>query len=794
MIEIEIDGQKLQAEPGTMIIQVADEAGIYIPRFCYHKKLSIAANCRMCLVEVEKAPKTLPACATPVAAGMKVFTQSEKTIVSQKAVMEFLLINHPLDCPICDQGGECELQDLTMGYGKGISRFTEGKRAVKDKNLGPLIASEMTRCIQCTRCVRFGDEIAGMRELGGLNRGDQMEIGTFIQKAIRSEISGNIIDICPVGALTSKPFRFSARAWEMQQHPAIAPHDCLGSNIFIHTRGQEYSPARQIMRVVPRENEQINETWLSDRDRYSYEGIHSPKRIVRPLIKRAGQWQEVDWNTVLNEAISRLQTVIATSGPDQIAALISPNATIEEFYLLQKLLRKMGCHNIDHRLHQTDFHGQEQAPLYPGLGLPLIDLENLDTVFLVGSDIRREQPLANQRIRKANKKGAHLLCINPIDYDSNLIFDSKLIVGGKHFVLALAGIVKALLSTSDQVISNEISEVLRSVEPKENEIAIAKQLAKGQDVAILFGAYAVNHPQSSTVQTLTECIAKLSGARFGCFTEGANSAGAWLAGAVPHRLEAGQKVETAGLNAVQMFEQSLQAYLLFGIEPELDCAHAATTLNALKAADTVIVFSAFRSEAMEEYANIILPIVTFAESAGTYVNIEGKWQFMQAASLPQGEARPGWKVLRVLGTLLALTGFDYGTVEQVHEELKALTDAAVFVPDHAKPTLDLELPESTGLQRIGQWPMYRVDSLVRHAQSLQATITDDVPVIRLNLKLAHRLNLIEGVMVTAVQKNSQIALPLVIDDTVADNMVSIPAGLSVSAGFGVALGDIELLT
>ena len=340
MIEIEIDGKKLQAAPGTMIIQVADEAGIYIPRFCYHKKLSIAANCRMCLVEVEKAPKTLPACATPITPGMKVFTQSEKTIFSQKAVMEFLLINHPLDCPICDQGGECELQDLSMGYGKGISRYNQGKRSVKDKNLGPLIASEMTRCIQCTRCVRFGEEIAGMRELGATGRGEQMEIGTYIQHAIRSELSGNVIDVCPVGALTSKPYRFTARAWEMRQHKAVAPHDCLGSNIFIHTRGEEYSEVRRVMRVVPRENEQINETWLADRDRFSYEAINSAKRVLRPLIKYQGQWREVDWNTALNETVSRLMAVIQAAGPEKIGALISPSATLEECYLLQKLLRK----------------------------------------------------------------------------------------------------------------------------------------------------------------------------------------------------------------------------------------------------------------------------------------------------------------------------------------------------------------------------------------------------------------------------------------------------------------------
>ncbi|HVV68718.1 MAG TPA: NADH-quinone oxidoreductase subunit NuoG [Gammaproteobacteria bacterium] len=790
MIEIEIDGKKLQVEPGTMIIQAADNAGIYIPRFCYHKKLSIAANCRMCLVEVEKAPKTLPACATPVTPGMKVFTQSEKTIASQKAVMEFLLINHPLDCPICDQGGECELQDLTMGYGKGISRYNQGKRSVKDKNLGPLISSEMTRCIQCTRCVRFGEEIAGLRELGATGRGEQMEIGTYVQHAIRSELSGNIIDICPVGALTSKPFRFTARAWEMRQHAAIAPHDCLGSNIFIHTRGEEYSDVRHVMRVVPRENELINETWLSDRDRFSYEAVNSPLRVTKPLVKYQGQWREVDWETALNAAVTRLRAVIQTSGPENMGALISPSATVEEGYLLQKLLRKVDCHNIDHRIRQADFQKQEQLPHYPTF--PLADLETLDSILLVGSDIRFEQPLANHRLRKANKNGATVLCVNPVDYDSNLVISTKLLAGGEHFILALAGILKALLTQSDQIVPSKIASALQSIDPNTEEQSIAAQLLKGQKSAILLGAYAINHPQASLVHELALCIAKLCQGHFVSLTEGANSAGVALAGAVPHYTEAGQKVATPGLNAKQMLEQGLQAYLLLGLEPELDCAYAAFAYNALAKADSVIVLSAFRSQAMENYADVILPIATFAESSGTYVNLEGKWQSMSAATLPMGEARPAWKVVRVLANLLGLSGFDYVTSEQVRDELKLQMERQVHIPDEAWP--DLQLPGSriSGLQRIGQWPMYRVDSLVRHAKSLQATILDDVAVIRVNSKLAKELQLLEGVRVTAIQKDSRVSLPLVIDDRIADGMVSIPAGIDACAGFGEALGEVEL--
>lgn len=806
MIEIEIDGKKIEAAEGAMIIQVADDAGIYIPRFCYHKKLSIAANCRMCLVEVEKAPKTLPACATPVAPGMKVFTQSEKAIFSQKAVMEFLLINHPLDCPICDQGGECELQDLSMGYGNGISRFNMGKRSVKDNDLGPLIASEMTRCIQCTRCVRFGTEVAGMPELGGVGRGEQLRISTYVEHAIKSEMSGNMIDVCPVGALTSKPYRFTARAWELRQHPAIAPHDCLGSNIFIHTRGEEFSPDRHVMRVVPRENESINEVWLSDRDRFSYEGINSADRVLKPLIKRDGHWVEVDWETALITAVNKLRAVQQGFGAEQIGALVSPNVTLEEGYLLQKLLRGIGSNNIDHRLHQSDFRQQAAMPAYPGLGFPIAELEKLPALLLIGSDVRQEQPIANARIRKAVvQNAAKVMLVNPIDFNCNFTVTEKLISGGVEFVITLGKILKALQVKTKQILSEEINYLLTSLEPTSAELVIAETLLTTENSAVILGAYAINHQQSAIVQTLAQAIATLSKAKFGYLTEGANSAGAWLAGVVPHRTTGNQAVSVLGLNAREMVENPLHAYVLMNVEPELDSAFAEAALQALQNADTVIAISSFRGGMMEEYADIILPMATFAETSGTYINAEGLWQFMQAATLPPGEARPAWKILRVLGNLFALAGFDYESSEQVCEEVKQLvapwigntaTPSAFLTPMQAEEYANLlavrEEQQSSQLQRFSVWPMYRTDSLVRRAESLQATLDEDIIVIRMNALMAARHHLASGDLAVATQDKSRLVLPVLIDEHIPDGLVFIPAGLDVTAGFGTALGEIKI--
>lgn len=789
MIEIEIDGNKLTAQPGAMIIQVADAAGIYIPRFCYHKKLSIAANCRMCLVEVEKAPKTLPACATPVAAGMKIFTRSEKALFSQKAVMEFLLINHPLDCPICDQGGECELQDLSMGYGRGLSRYQQSKRSVKDKDLGPLVASEMTRCIQCTRCVRFGSEIAGMRELGATFRGEDMEIGTYIQHALQSELSGNVIEICPVGALTSKPYRFTARAWEMRQEPGIAPHDCLGSHIYLHTRGEEYSTERRVMRVVPREYEAINETWLSDRDRYSYEGIYHPDRLSKPMLKRDGQWQEVSWELALDETVQRLRRVIDESGPQTIGALISPSATLEESYLVQKWMRALGCHNIDHRLQQLDFRHTDM----PVFELAIAELESLHSVLLIGSDLRREQPIANQRLRKAIQKGGQAFCVNPVDYDMNFAVSAKSIVAGEAFIQSLLKIVKGLSTLVEtNSLPVDIQQSIAQVEADATAMQIAEHLLQQDNSAILFGAYALNHPQSAAIRAVGMAIAKLSQSRSAYFTTGANATGSWLAGAVPHRQAAGKALTTTGLNAMEMLTSPLSAYVLVGVEPELDSAVPESALDNLSAAKTVIAITAYRGSAIEQYADILLPMATFAETSATYVNCEGHWQSTYPAALPLGESKPGWKICRVLANLFALPGFDYVTSEQVRDELKEQIEQTQR--PHSPEWLELPPIQSMpSLCRLAEWPMYRIDALVRHASSLQATMPPEAAAVRIHPSVAQQLNLLSETSVIARQRNRQVSLPLIVDSRIAPGQIAIPAGLAETAGFGSAFGEIILI-
>lgn len=792
MIEFEIDGKKVATEQGKTVIEVADSLGIYIPRFCYHAQLSVAANCRMCLVEVEKSGKPLPACATPVTQGMRVFTTSEKALAAQRAVMEYLLINHPLDCPICDQGGECELQDLSMGYGQGFSRYNQTKRAVHDKNLGPLIATEMTRCIQCTRCVRFGEEIAGMREMGAYNRGEHLEIGTYIERAVKSEMSGNIIDVCPVGALTSKPYRFTARAWEMQQHSAIAPHDCIGSNIYVHTRGEEYSKMRHVMRVVPRLNMAVNEVWISDRDRFSYEALESADRIVAPRIKESGKWQEVDWPTALDFVKTEIQKIINEQGADKIGALASPNSTVEEFYLLQKLLRGLGCNNIDHRIQQTDFSDQADALLYPNLGVSLEDLERQNVILLIGSDVRQEQPLGCHRIRKATLQDGQVLCVNAVDYAFNFDVSDKIIVNSELIPTVLAKILKALTQAHTDA-NKALTTFLDKIEPGAAERTIAEKLQQGEKVAILLGAHAQNHPYAAMIRALATAIAVHSNATFGCFTAGANSAGAWLAGAVPHRGPANQSILKPGLNARDMFAKALPAYFLLGVEPELECANAALAMMALTQATLVVSLSSFTSQTMENYANVILPIAPFTENPGTFVNGEGRWQHFSAVS--SSEARPAWKILRVLGNLLELEDFAYNNAHEVYQEIKQCIDNNTSADELAiahPNAFPYALPAGKGLVRIGAWPMYRTDGLVRRAKALQESISAEVAVVRINSKLAQQLNLGHAQSVMAVQNNSQVVLPLVIDERVADNNVLIPAGLVETAGFGELFGAIEL--
>ena len=787
MAEIEINGKVIQVRDGAMLIEAADEAGITIPRFCYHEKLSVAASCRMCLVEVEKVPKPLPACATPVNDGMKVWTNSPRALAAQKAVMEFLLINHPLDCPICDQGGECDLQDMAVGYGNDASRFAEIKRVVKSKDIGPLIATDFTRCIHCTRCVRFGQEIAGIRELGATGRGEHMEIGTYVEKSVSSELSGNIIDLCPVGSLTSKPFRFTARPWELTPCATVAPHDCVGSNLTLHTR------RNRVMRAVPRANEAINEIWIPDRDRFSYLGLNSEERLHKPLLKVDGEWRESDWNSALERVVRGTRGVIAAHGAEQVGALISPGATLEESYLLQKLLRRLGSANIDHRLREGDFSDQEELPPFPWLGQGIADLEGIDLALLVGSNLRKEQPMLNHRVRKAVLKGAGVMVVNPVDFPFNYPLEERLIGDPPRMLRHLAGIAAALLEITGKRAPKGLRALLKGIETSDAELAVAKRLEAAERGAVFCGVLAQASAQASSLRALAALIATLSGATFATLPEGANGAGAWLAGAVRHRGPAGQEEGlVAPTNALEMLERPLRGYLLFGIEPELDSAHPAAAMAALAEAEFVACFTPFVTERMKQYADVLLPIAPFSETSGTFVNIEGRWQSFTGAVAPPGEARPGWKVLRVLGNLFDLEGFEYTSSEEVRDELRGSAESI-------KPSTKLawRCPGDLGgdgdaVWRIGEVPIYAVDGLVRRSTPLQQTMDARPAAVYMNSAQAEALGLKDGETARVTQAGGSANLPLVIDERVAQGCVIVPAALPETAALGPIHGPVEI--
>lgn len=778
-IEIEIDGRKLTAKPNQTVIQVADEAGIYIPRFCYHKHLSIAANCRMCLVDVEKAPKALPACATPVMPGMKIFTKTQKTIDAQRAVMSFLLINHPLDCPICDQGGECELQDLSMGYGSSHSNYDECKRSIADENLGPLIATDMTRCIYCTRCVRFCKEIAGLPEMGGTYRGEHTEIGTFIQQAVTSEVSGNIIDLCPVGALTSKPYRFTARAWELDQSPSISPHDCVGTNVNIHTR---YG---KVMRVVTRENVALNETWISDRDRFSYTGLYHADRLEEPRIRVDGKWQIVDWHRALEVSAFKLHEIMNEHGADKIGALASPNATLEELYLLQKIMRGLGSPHIDHRLREVDTQDQNHIGLFPGLNMSFGALEQADAILLIGSNIQHEQPIAALRIRKAALSGAAIMAINPVDYLFHFELKAKQVVAAHHMPHALAALIKVF----DE---NDVS--LTDVTIDETTKTLAEQFRGKQKVCILLGALAAHHSQASWLRYLAQRLVKLTGGTLSFLTDGANSAGAWLAGAIPHRHVGGVAIHHNGLNAYEMLEKPRKAYVLLNVEPQFDCANALKATQALQQSKLTIALSLYRDPILEAHADVILPISSFTETSGTYVNAAGDWQSFTGVATPFGVSRPAWKVLRVLGNFLELDGFEFESSEEIRHEVKAYLDtmpsltAAFPMPTHFSFNRD-------ELTRIGEIPLYATDSIVRRAKPLQAMQTimsGHLAVVRLHPETAHQLGIKNGETVNVRQAMGSATLFAQYDERIAPNTAWIPGGIEASGELGDLFGPITI--
>ena len=742
MLKVEVDGIEVEVQHGATVMEAANKLGIYVPHFCYHKKLSIAANCRMCLVEVEKAPKPLPACATPCTDGMKIKTHSENAQKAQNGVMEFLLINHPLDCPICDQGGECQLQDLAVGYGKSNSRYQEEKRVVLQKEIGPLVAAyEMSRCIQCTRCVRFGQEIAGVMELGMIGRGEHAEIVAFVGRTVDSELSGNMIDLCPVGALTSKPFRYTARTWELARRKSVSPHDGLGSNLIVQVK------QNKVMRVLPLENEAINECWLSDKDRFSYEGLDSPDRLVNPMLKKEGQWQETDWQT----ALETVAAGVKAAGND-VGLLASPHSTLEELHLGQKLIRGLGSEKVDFRLRQSDFSSDGKLNGVPWLGMPIAALGSLDRVLVVGSFLTKDHPLIANRLRQAAKRGTKVNILHSTDDDLLMRVANKQIVAPGDLPAALS-----------RIMDGPIGESLKS----------------GKNVAILLGNFAQQHPQAAQLHAIAQSLAETLGAKLGFLGEAANSVGGYIAQA------AGQG------NAAAIMAAPPKACLLLNAEVELDCHDPRAALAAMHKAGFVVALSAFKHKALE-YADVLLPISPFTETPGTFVNTEGRVQTFHATVKPIGESRPAWKVLRVLGGLLGLAGFEYETADQVRAECLQGRDIASLLSNKTTLSVHPATQAATGLQRIADVPIYFADPLVRRSEPLQKTADAKPPRARMNARTLSELGLADGDRVLVRQAGGDAELVAALDERIPDRSVRIAAAHPWTASLGPMFGEVSV--
>ena len=698
MIEIELDGKKVEVVEGSMVMHAAEKAGTYIPHFCYHKKLSIAANCRMCLVDIEKAPKPMPACATPVTQGMVVRTKSEKAIKAQQSVMEFLLINHPLDCPICDQGGECQLQDLAVGYGGTTSRYAEEKRVVFHKDVGPLVSmEEMSRCIHCTRCVRFGQEVAGVMELGMSHRGEHAEIETFVGQTVDSELSGNMIDLCPVGALTSKPFRYSARTWELSRRKSISPHDSTGANLIVQVKGQ------RVMRVVPLENEAVNECWIADRDRFSYEALNSDERLTAPMLKQGGVWKTVDWQTALEYVANGLRQVGTEHGAHSIGLLASPHCTLEELHLAVALMKGLGSPNIDSRLRQAEFTPAEGVRF---LGTSIASLSELQRVLVIGSNLRKDHPLFAQRIRQAVRKGCVVSSLEDRAMDWAMPVANTLRADSSVWVQALADVAAAI--AAEKGVVSPVAGTL-----KDSAKAIARSLLSGERKAVLLGNAAAHHAKASSLLALANWIGSQTGATVGYLTEAANTVGAQLAGVVPG---------PNGLNAGQMLGGGLKAMVLLGCEPEFDSAAGAQAKTALGAADMVVSLSPFKANM--DFADVMLPIAPFTETSGSFVNAEARLQSFHAVVQPLAETRPGWKVLRVLANLLNLADFGFDSSQEVLRAVpgvQVLPAGTVVLADRLSNATQATIDLSPANSKPAVAGIYQLDGVVRRAASLQMT-------------------------------------------------------------------------
>jgi NADH-quinone oxidoreductase subunit G len=780
MVEIEIDGNKVEVAEGSTVMVAANRLGIYVPHFCYHKKLSIAANCRMCLVEVEKAPKPLPACATPVTAGMKVMTRSPKAVAAQKGVMEFLLINHPLDCPICDQGGECQLQDLAMGYGGSASRYTEEKRVVFHKSVGPLVAAEeMSRCIHCTRCVRFGQEVAGIMELGMAGRGEHSEIMSFVGRGVQSELSGNMIDVCPVGALTSKPFRYSARTWELSRRKSVSAHDSLGSNLVVQVK------QNQVMRVLPLENDSINECWLSDRDRFAYEGLESSQRLLKPMLRQDGAWKEVDWQVALQYAAHALSSVRNSHGAASLGALATPQASIEELSLLARLMRGLGSENIDFRARVADPSLASRLQGAPWLGMPIEAVGALDRVLLVGSFLRKDHPLLAARLRAAAKRGAKVGVLHAAHDDLLMPIAARSAVRASGWARALAAVRVALLRARGDALPSDLA----GIEPDAQSTALAALLADGQRKAVFLGNAVGHLSDAADVAAQAQALADAAGATLGWLVEGANGTGGYLAGAVPG---------AGGLDANAMVQTPRRAYVLLGMEPGFDHAHPAAAMSAMGAADTVIALTAYASDELLQTADCLLPIAPFTETAGSFVNCAGTLQTFTGVVRCAGDSRPAWKVLRVLGNLLELTGFDQDSTDQVRAaalpaELVAGLSKSIRAGAQGAP---MAAASADQLERIADVPVYFSDPIVRRAASLQQTTDADAPAARINAATLAKLGLQSGQSVRVTQgaaaSAAQAVVSVVLDDGVADGVVRLAAAHTLTSTLAAMVGPIRL--
>ena len=765
MVEIEIDGKTVEVEQGAMVMEAAKKIGTHIPHFCYHKKLSIAANCRMCLVEVEKAPKPLPACATPVTPGMKVHTHSEKAVAAQKSVMEFLLINHPLDCPICDQGGECQLQDLAVGYGKTSSRYQEEKRVVFHKNVGPLISmEEMSRCIHCTRCVRFGQEIAGVMELGMLHRGEHSEITAFVGKTVDSELSGNMIDLCPVGALTSKPFRYSARTWELGRKRSLSPHDALGSNIVVQTK------ANLVKRVVPYENDAINECWISDKDRFAYEGLNSPDRLQKPLVKQDNRWIETDWETALQYVARSFSAIRADHGAESLAAFSHGLASVEELHLLKKIFKALGSDQVETRLRTTDVSA---APVMPWLGMSIPQVGQLQRAFFIGSFLRKDQPLLAARVRLATKKGLKVSRLGASQEDWLMPVANTINVAPSQWIAELAAIACAVAQ-----VKGVVAPAQTSVTPVAQ--AIAESLLGGERKAIFLGAAAVAHPQYAQLHAYAQFIAEHTGAVLGFLPESGNTVGAHWVGAV-----SAQGVQ--GLLA-----KPLKAVVLLGAELD-DFANPQALKTTLSQAGTVVALTAFDSPEMRALADVLLPVAPYTETSGSYVNAAGTLQSVQATVKPLGEARPAWKVLRVLGNLLNVDGCHFNSSEEVLSEAKSCGDIGQALNNTTSAKPQAPVAQAKTVERIADVPIHATDAIVRRAPALQAT-TDSAraQTIGLASDIFAGLGIQNGDLVKVTQDSCAVTAKAIEEKSLAAGVVRVSAATAHSAQLGNMFGSLTV--